>query len=121
MNTLESHMRSLVVLSLLLLGSGSACRPRYYQMPTEKKLGTHRVSVRPYCDSSSSNSLAQYEKDGTSTIVSFEFSCADTTVLIRGNMLSVNGKSYGTLNPGDWIAVDYGKVRVNSEVRAEVR
>ena len=114
-------MRSLVVFLLLLLVSGSACRPRFYHMPTEKKLGTHQVSIRPYCDGPSSTSLAQYEKEGTSTIVSFEFTCGDTTVLIRGNMLSVNGKSYGTLNQGDRIAVDYGKVRVNSEVRAEVR
>lgn len=89
-------------------------------MPTEVRLGTYRVSVRPYCDSSSTHSLDDVEKDG-SRIVSYEFRCGDTTVSIRGNTLSVNGKSYGTLKRGDWIAVDYGKVRVSSEVRDEVR
>ena len=121
MNTLKSHMRSLAVLALLLLLSGFGCRARFHRTPTEKRLGTYRVSVRPYCNDSISNSLDDVEHDGRSRIVSHEFICGDTTVLIRGNMLSVNGKSYGTLDQGDWIAVDYGKVRVNSEVRAEVR
>ena len=57
----------------------------------------------------------------TSRIVSYEFACGDTRILIRDNTLTVNGKSYGTLNEGDRIAVDWGKVRVNSTVREEVR
>ena len=40
---------------------------------------------------------------------------------IRDNQLTVNGKSYGTLTHGDRIAIDFGKVRVNFEVREEVR
>jgi hypothetical protein len=86
-----------------------------------EQLGSHAVSVRPVCNGSSTKSLTQSEGDGTTSVVHYEYTCGDTTVLIRGNTLSVNGKSYGTLNEGDWIAVDYGKVRVNSEVRAEVR
>ena len=111
--------RSLVVISVLLLVSGSACRAKFHRMPTEEWLGPYRVSVRPYCDSSVSHSLVEYEKESQS--FTYEFTCGHTRVLISRNMLSVNGKSYGTINPRDWVAVDYGKVRVNSEVRAEVR
>ena len=121
MNTLKSHLRSLVVLSLLLVVFGFACKPRFHQEPTEEKLGTYRVSVRPSCGSSSTHSLDDVEKDGRTRIASYVFRCGDTTISIRGNALTVNGKPYGTLNRGDWIAVDFGKVRVNSEVRAEVR
>ena len=113
--------RSLVVVSVLLLVSGSACRAKFHRMPTEEWLGPYRVSVRPYCDSSVSHSVVEYEKESQSRSFIYEFTCGDTKVLIRRNMLSVNGKSYGAINPRDWIAVDYGKVRVNSEVRAEVR
>ena len=42
-------------------------------------------------------------------------------VLIRDNTLIVDGKSYGTLGNGDQIAIDFGKVRVNSEIRGEGR
>ena len=120
MVVLNSHKRALVVVALLLLASGSACRAKFHRVPTDHWLGPYRVSVRPSCDDSVSRSLAEHEQDGTSRIILHEFTCGDTHVTIRGNMLSVNGKSYGPLAQGDWVAIDYGKVRVNSEVRAEV-
>ena len=38
--------------------------------------------------------------------------CRDADVLIRGDELSVNGKSYGRLNPNDAILVDHGVVSI---------
>jgi hypothetical protein len=39
--------------------------------------------------------------------------CRDADVLIRGEELFVNGKSYGRLMDGDIVKVDHGKVLIN--------
>ncbi len=118
METLKTHMRSLVALSFFLFVFSPGC---FHRLPREQQLGSHRVSIKPFCDGASSGTLAQAQRDGTSRIIAYEFTCGDTKVVIRENMLTVNDKSYGRLNEGDQVAVDYGKVRVNREVRAEVR
>lgn len=118
MKILKSHLHSLSV--LLLLIPCTACITIHH-IPSTGQLGTHSVSVRPQCISTSTSSHGRTEQDGTSRITHYEFTCGDTAILIRDNTLTVNGKSYGTLNEGDAIAIDYGKVRVNSKVRAEVR
>ena len=120
MKILKTHIRSLVTLSLIVLVFTPACIG-FHPMPREQQLGSHLVSIKPFCESASSGSVTQAQKDGTSRIVSYEFICDDTKVEIRDNRLTVNGKSYGPLNEGDHIAVDFGKVRVNREVREEVR
>ena len=38
--------------------------------------------------------------------------CRDADVWIRGEELTVNGKSYGRLNPGDGVLVDHGAVSI---------
>ncbi len=38
--------------------------------------------------------------------------CRDADVLIRGEELTVNGQSYGKLNPGDDVLVDHGVVKI---------
>ena len=38
--------------------------------------------------------------------------CRDADVWIRGEELTVNGKSYGHLNPGDGVLVDHGVVSI---------
>lgn len=118
MKTLKTHKRSLVVLFILVFSPGCI---RFHPMPREQQLGSHLVSIKPFCDQATSGSLSQAQKDGSSKLVSYEFTCGETTVVIRENLLTVNGKSYGTLNEGDHVAVDHGKVRVNLEVRAEAR
>ena len=114
---MKSHICSLIAIALVF---SCACI-RFHRVPAETDLGNHHVTVRPNCQNASTTSLHDSETDGSSTIRYHEFKCGDTTILIRGNLLSVNGRSYGTLNERDKIAVDYGKVRVNSEVREEVR
>ena len=39
--------------------------------------------------------------------------CRDADVWIRGEELTVNGKSYGQLNPGDSVLVDHGVVSID--------
>ena len=39
--------------------------------------------------------------------------CRDADVLIRGEELVVNGRSYGHLNAGDAVLVDHGVVSIN--------
>lgn len=41
--------------------------------------------------------------------------CRDADVLIHDETLSVNGQSYGHLNPGDSVLVDHGKISVNRQ------
>jgi hypothetical protein len=39
--------------------------------------------------------------------------CRDADVWIRGEELTVNGKGYGRLNPGDGVLVDHGVVSID--------
>jgi hypothetical protein len=119
MKILNSHLYSLLVVVCSLIFSAACIR--FHHEPTRAELGTHLVSIRPQCDVPSTTSHRRFEKDGSSDITHYEFTCGDTTVLIHDNTLNVNGKSYGTLSAGDQIAIDFGKIRVNSEVRTEVR
>ena len=41
--------------------------------------------------------------------------CRDSDIVIRNEALSVNGKAYGPLKPGDSILVDHGVVSVNGQ------
>jgi hypothetical protein len=38
--------------------------------------------------------------------------CRDADIVIRGDGLTVNGQSYGSLNPGDDVLVDHGVVKI---------
>ena len=117
---LNSHLYSLVVVSLFSVVFSAACI-RFNEVPTGTNLGSYHVKVRPQCNSLSTTSENRTEEDGSERALYHELTCGDTTVLIRDNTLTVNGKSYGTLTEGDEIAIDHGKVRVNSKVRAEAR
>jgi len=87
----------------------------------ETDLGTNHISVVPSCQNSVTNSHRQYEKDGSSRILFYEFECGSTTVYIQDHALNVDGKSYGTLNDGDTVAVNRSEVRVNSTPRLPLR
>ena len=109
---------ALVAISLFAFFVSPACK--YERTASTAWLGGHSVAVRPSCNGSSTHSHREYKPDGDSEVVSYVFTCGDTTVSISRNTLTVNGKSYGTVNEYDRINVDYGKVRVNSEVRVEL-
>ena len=119
MKILDSHFYSLgIVVSLLWFSS--ACI-RFQHEPTKVELGTYHLSIRPQCNSTSTTTHSQAEEDGTTRVTHYEFRCGDVSVLIRDNTLTIDGKSYGKLTDGDQISINYDKVRVNSEVRREVR
>ena len=119
--SITKHPRRLIVrVSVIALVFGSACIT-INRIPRETDLGSHHVKVTPACQSASTHSNRHYEKDGSSRIEFYEFKCGDVTILIRDNLLNVNGKSYGTLNENDIIAVNYGNVSVNSTRRAADR
>lgn len=113
-------MRLVGAVSLLALVCSSAC-VRSERVASEAALGSYHVSIRPTCQSMSTGSRTHSGQGGSSSIPEYELRCGDTTLTIKGSALSVNGKSYGTLSEGDRIAIDFGKVRVNLEVREEVR
>jgi hypothetical protein len=56
----------------------------------------------------------QRSQDSAAGEPSYRFTpCRDADVLIRGDQLSVNGHSYGHLDPADGILVDHGVVSVH--------
>ena len=120
MRILHRLPRSIGFASILALLFLAACL-RITPVPRETDLGAYHVSVIPNCQSASTNSHRQYEADGSSKILYYEFKCGDTTVLIRDSTLTVNGKSYGTLNQGDRVAINYGSVSVSSTRRTAER
>lgn len=69
------------------------------------RLGSHLVKVSPACWTNESSSSMGSKHS---------FTCGDTTVVIDGEKLSVNGRSYGTLKQGDTVEVEGSKVRVNA-------
>ena len=70
------------------------------------RLGSHLVKVSPACWTNESSS-----SDGSK----HSFTCGETTVVIDGDKLTVNGQSYGALKQGDTVEVEGGKkVRVNA-------
>lgn len=38
--------------------------------------------------------------------------CRDAEIVIRGDQLTVNGRGYGPLSPGDTVVVDHGVVKI---------
>jgi len=44
--------------------------------------------------------------------------CKDAEIVIHGRDLSVNGTQYASLNAGDAVAIDHGKVLINDELAA---
>src|SRR3954465_8871283 len=73
----------------------------------EASAGTHRVVVTDCYRTSA---------PGPETLQGGEYHympCKDADVWIRGEELTVNGKAYGHLNPGDGVLVDHGVVSID--------
>ena len=80
----------------------------------EANVGGHRVEVTDcYRASVPSPQQLQDLSDGKHV---YQFKpCRDADVLIRGDELIVNGKSYGLIKQADSITVDHGRVLVNEK------
>ena len=74
----------------------------------EGKIGGHKIVVTDCYRTSVP--LPQKLEDGA-----YQFKpCRDADVVIRGEELTVNGRAFGSINPGDAVTVDHGLVLVNN-------
>lgn len=103
-----------LALSLFCALMLSACAAPY-DATGVLSLGTHKVSLRPNC---MSKQIHNDEDRGGRT---YNLTCGDTKITIRNEELIVNGKSYGSLNTGDSVHVEGGKVLINDRQTEEVR
>lgn len=87
---------------------------------TEAQVGKYRIIVSPGCRSQTSHRDTRSQSDGGEEVLSAQFQCDGTTVLIQNGELVVNGAAYGVAKDGDTIMIKDGQVRVNSETRSVV-
>ena len=77
----------------------------------EAKVGTHTVVVT---DCYRTSVTPPEKLDDPSGQPAYRYApCRDAIVRIRAGELSVNGQSYGHLNPNDAILVDHGVVSID--------
>ena len=93
----------------LILTLFAGCAPS----DNEKMLGSHHVKIIPGSITTSSSQMTTDSGDSAGT--RYEFSSGDTQLVINSEELMVNDQTYGTLNPGDSIEVDHGRVLVNGK------
>lgn len=84
----------------------------------ELQFAKHHITIKPQCRGASESEESESDNSGRNDFVSYSYTCGETTVRIHNNSLSVNGKSYGSLNDDDTLIVDHGQVFVNSRARA---
>ena len=100
---------------LLLTAQGCGEANTFVFNKAEEMINGHRVIIRPCRESYTRTKL-----DGP-TNSHHIFGCGETVkVEIRNEELTVNGKSYGTLNSQDSIEVKSGKVFINKKEAVEV-
>lgn len=76
------------------------------------KVGTHMVVVTD-CYRTRAPQPERLADEGGQPVYRY-MPCRDADVWIRGGELTVNGTSYGRLNPTDGVLVDHGVVSVSS-------
>jgi hypothetical protein len=104
---------TLAVFCFLSLGSILACRSTSPGVSSTSFNG-YSIAVSPGCQNSKGHSES-YSDGKNNEVLSYEFRCGGNIVLIRGSELIVNGASYGPLVKGAKVAVDNGKVLVNTK------
>jgi hypothetical protein len=96
----------IVVCAAALLVAGCSRRNNLLMGRVEAGVGTHRVVVTD-CYRTSVPDPEQVD-----TTAAHYMPCRDADVWIRGEELTVNGRSYGHLNAGDGVLVDHGAVSI---------
>ncbi|HKV38365.1 MAG TPA: hypothetical protein VJX67_04065 [Blastocatellia bacterium] len=101
---------AIAILASLIPGQGCGKANNLLMGRVEASVG-HRLVVVTDCYRTS---VAPPEKiDDPSGQVTYRFApCRDAVVVIRGDDLSVNGKSYGHLGPNDGVLIDHGIVSI---------
>lgn len=74
---------------------------------TVNVVGTHQVTVEP------GSPYVRSTTTGVGAGRVYEYTCAETRIIIRQDDLRVNRLSYGPLKPADEVLVSYGSVYVN--------
>jgi len=90
----------------VLLFAGCSRRNNLLMGRVESPVGTHAVVVTDCYRTSPPG--PQLVEQG----VYHYMPCRDADVWIRDEELTVNGKNYGQLNPGDEVVVDHGVVSI---------
>lgn len=99
------------VVGLFLALAGCSSSNDFFFGRVEAKVGTHDVVVTD-CYRTSVPSPQKLEDTPEGRPVYRFTPCQDADVFIRGEELTVNGKSYGHLNASATVLVDHGVVSV---------
>lgn len=100
---------------LCLIFISTGCRVNVgMNVESETDMGSHHVIVKPGNAMTSSTSVTFGDN------ATYEFMCGAVEIKIENEALSVNGKSYGMLEPGQAVEVDNGTVIVAGKVRQSV-
>src|SRR6266446_1959255 len=98
------------VTGILLLLAACSKENNLLMGHVQATVGTHTVVVTDCYRTKAPDPERVVEADGKEA---WRYTpCKDSEVLIRGDQLTVNGKSYGTLNPADGVLVDHGVVSI---------
>ena len=85
----------------------------------EATVGGHTVVVTD-CYRLSIPPPQKLEDSGEGKLTYRFMPCRDADIVIRGEELMVNGKSYGHLNHSDTVTADHGKVLINESAASVV-
>ena len=96
----------IVLFTAALLFAACSRRNNLLLGRVESGVGTHTVVVT---DCYRTSAPGPEQVDATAY---HYMPCRDADVWIRGEELTVNGKGYGYLNPGDGVLVDHGVVSI---------
>jgi hypothetical protein len=96
----------ILVCAAALIFTGCSRRNNLLLGRVEAPVGTHRVVVT---DCYRISVPGPEQAGATAT---HYMPCRDADVWIRGEELTVNGRSYGRLNAGDGVLVDHGVVSI---------
>ena len=106
---------TMTLVSLLMLISSCGKSNNLLLGRVEAKLGTHTVIVTDCYRTSVPP--AQLLKDSADGSLFYRFTpCLDADIVIHDERLTVNGRAYENLSPGDTVIVDHGQVLVNTHL-----
>ena len=101
-----------VIIGLLSVALATGCSFQFnVNEKNEKKMGTHHVVVKPGSAFTSSFSSSGAGNE------TYQFTCGEISVTIHNEELIVNNVKYGTLQTGEAVLIDNGKVSVADQER----
>jgi hypothetical protein len=114
----SSYIKSFaVLLSLCFIALCAGCHHSTMTLVNHGQdvINGHRVTITPCLNSTNTTLRDKSPEDSLHTM-----KCGETEVIINNEELVVNGKTYGKLKAGAAVAVDHGKVLIDSTETKEV-